>query len=101
MIQETSNVFLEEMTTKDTKARVGVSDFYKVLEVWCEQEGRQLYQMKTVGDVLVEKGFERYPYNGRSHWRGIRWAPEAADLVEQATGTRPPDAPQAQKPPKF
>ena len=94
-------VFLEEMTTKDSKARLGVSDFYKVLEVWCEQEGRQLYQMKTVGDVMVEKGFERYPYNGRSHWRGIHWAPEAADLVEQATGTRPPDAPPAQKPPKF
>ncbi|MQQ09096.1 hypothetical protein GFB49_11575 [Epibacterium sp. SM1979] len=81
-------VFLEEMTTKETKGRLSVSDFYKVHEAWCEQEGRQLYQMKTVGDIMVEKGFERGPVRGRSHWKGLEWSVAAADLVERETGVR-------------
>lgn len=86
-------VFLEEMTVKETRGRLSVSDFYKVHEAWCEQEGRQLYQMKTVGDIMVEKGYERGPVKGRSHWKGLDWAPDAADLVERATGHRPVTAP--------
>lgn len=79
-------VFLEGMTEKETSGRVSVSDFYKVHEVWCEQEGRTLYQMKTVGDIMVEKGFERGPVQGRSHWKGLRWSADAAELVERITG---------------
>jgi P4 family phage/plasmid primase-like protien len=86
-------VFLDEMTIRENAGRLSVSDFYKVHEAWCEQEGRQLYQMKTVGDIMVEKGFERYPYCGRSHWRSLKWAPDAADLVERITGQRSDTAP--------
>lgn len=49
--------------------------------------------MKTVGDIMVEKGFERGPVRGRSHWKGLRWAPNAADLVADITGERLPTAP--------
>ena len=94
-------VFLTEMTYKETKGRLSVSEFYKVDEVWCEQEGRQLFQMKTVGDIMVEKGFERGPVRGRSHWKGLKWKPEAADLVEGVTGNRPKGAPPAEKGPAF
>lgn len=94
-------VFLTEMTHKKTKGRLSVSDFYKVHEAWCEQEGRQLFQMKTVGDIMVEKGFERGPVRGRSHWKGLKWKPEAADLVESVTGNRPKGAPPAEKGPAF
>lgn len=94
-------VFLEEMTTKETKGRLSVSDFYKVHEAWCEQEGRQLYQMKTVGDIMVEKGFERGPVRGRSHWKGLKWAPEAAELVERVTGERIDAARPADDEPPF
>jgi P4 family phage/plasmid primase-like protien len=94
-------VFLEEMTTKESAGRLSVSDFYRVHEAWCEQEGRQLYQMKTVGDIMVEKGFERGPVRGRSHWKGLRWAPEAADLVERTTGERIDGAPPPAEPPPF
>ncbi|WP_083101360.1 hypothetical protein [Pseudophaeobacter leonis] len=94
-------VFLTEMTHKDAKGRLSVSEFYKVHEAWCEQEGRQLFQMKTVGDIMVEKGFERGPVRGRSHWKGLKWAPDAADLVERVTGNRPKGAPPAEKGPAF
>ncbi|KPD10316.1 hypothetical protein AN476_21625 [Phaeobacter sp. 11ANDIMAR09] len=94
-------VFLTEMTYKETKGRLSVSEFYKVHEAWCEQEGRQLFQMKTVGDIMVEKGFERGPVRGRSHWKGLKWKPEAADLVEHVTGNRPKGAPPAEKGPAF
>ncbi|WP_282129383.1 DNA primase family protein [Roseobacter litoralis] len=82
-------VFLDGMTEKETSGRLSVSDFYKVHEAWCEQEGRTLYQMKTVGDILVEKGFERGPVQGRSHWKGLSWSANAADLVQEVTGQRP------------
>lgn len=94
-------VFLEGMTEKENAARMSVSDFYKVHEAWCEQEGRTLYQMKTVGDIMVEKGFERGPVNGRSHWKGLRWNANAADSVERITGTRPATAPRPDASPPF
>ncbi|MBO9467048.1 hypothetical protein J7443_17525 [Tropicibacter sp. R15_0] len=94
-------VFLQEMTVKEVKGRVSVSDFYKVHEKWCEQEGRQIYQMKTVGDIMVEKGFERGPVRGRSHWKGLRWNDNAADLIQDATGERPANAPPREKGPDF
>lgn len=89
-------VFLEEMTIRDVSGRLNVTDFYRVHEAWCEQEGRTLYQSKTVGDIMVEKGFERGKYVGRSCWRGLAWSAAAADLVERITGERtapPPEAP--------
>lgn len=86
-------IFIDQMTVRETSARLSVSDFYRVHEVWCDQEGRQLFQMKTVGDIMVEKGFERGPVRGRSHWRGLRWAPEAADLVQEVTGQRQDSGP--------
>ncbi len=86
-------VFLEEMTVKDASGRLNVTEFYKVYEIWCGQEGRTLYQAKTVGDIMVEKGWERTKYVGRSCWRGITWAPDSGDLVETATGSRPASSP--------
>lgn len=71
-------VFLDEMTVKDPKARINVTEFYKVHERWCGEEGRTLYQMKTVGDIMVEKGFDRGKSNGLSVWPGLRWAETAA-----------------------
>ncbi|MEL6915800.1 MAG: hypothetical protein AAFP13_14990 [Pseudomonadota bacterium] len=82
-------LFVGEMCIRETSSRLSVSEFFKVHEAWCEDEGRQLYQMKTVGDVMVEKGFERGPIGGRSHWKGLRWAQAAAEIVERATGSRP------------
>lgn len=94
-------VFLEGMTEKENTGRLSVSAFYKVHEMWCEQEGRQLYQMKTVGDIMVEKGFERGPINGRSHWKGLRWSADAADIVERVTDVRPATAPRPNEGPPF
>ena len=82
-------VFLEEMCVRDVSARLNVTDFYKVHERWCDAEGRTLYQAKTVDDIMVEKGFERYKTTGRSHWRSLSWAQEAFDLVAEVTGSRP------------
>lgn len=79
-------VFLDGMLEKETSGRISVSDFYKVHEAWCEQEGRTLYQMKTVGDIMVEKGFGRGPVQGRSHWKGLRWSADAGDLLGRVTG---------------
>lgn len=86
-------VFIDEMTQKDAAGRLNVSDFYKVHEAWCEREGRTQYQMKTVGDIMVEKGFERGKVRGLSNWKGIAWNAEAGDLVERVTGYRPETAP--------
>ncbi len=94
-------VFLTEMTVKKTSGRLSVSEFYKTHEAWCEQEGRTQYQMKKVGDIMVEKGFERGPINGRSHWKGLRWSDAACDLVEQATGHRPSYASRPKDAPPF
>lgn len=79
-------VFLEEMTKPDPTGKINVTEFYKVHEKWCEAEGRSLYQMKTVGDVLIEKGFERYKSMGKSMWRGLSWSSDAADLVTDVLG---------------
>lgn len=79
-------VFLDEMTVRDPSARINVTEFYKVHVEWCETEGRALYQMKTVGDVMVEKGFERGKSNGKSVWRGIGWSGAAAQMVSDVTG---------------
>lgn len=49
-------VFLDEMTVRDNRGKIKVKDFYICHEKWCEAEGRTLYQMKTVGDLMVEKG---------------------------------------------
>lgn len=84
-------VFLDEMTRKDPNGRLNVTEFYNVHARWCEREGRTLYQMKTVGDVMVEKGFERGKSNGLSVWRGLVWLPDAADLVHAAGYTPPAD----------
>lgn len=88
-------VFINEMTTtgNPTSTRINVTAFYSVYEKWCEQEGRTLYQAKTVGDIMVEKGFERGKYQGTSNWKGLGWNAAAADMVGQVTGTRP-DVPQ-------
>lgn len=94
-------VFVDEMCTRETTGRLSVSDFYKVYEAWCEQEGRQLYKMKTVGDVMVEKGFERGPVKGRSHWKGLIWAPAAFELVQRVTGAHRPAASRDQSGPPF
>lgn len=82
-------VFIDEMTVKDNGGRLNVTDFYKVHEAWCEQEGRTIYQSKTVGDIMVEKGFERGKVRGLSNWKGLKWGVDAADLVERITGSRP------------
>jgi len=76
-------VFLSEMTVADPAARINVTEFYKVHERWCEEEGRALYQMKTVGDVMVEKGHKRRKSNGRSVWRGLGWTAAAVPLLRE------------------
>lgn len=87
-------VFLDEMTVRDPRGRIRISDFYACHEKWCEIEGRTLYQMKTVGHIMVEKGFERGESNGLSVWRGIAWTPEAADFAAAAaSGLTPTMAP--------
>ncbi|MEM8849270.1 MAG: phage/plasmid primase, P4 family [Pseudomonadota bacterium] len=88
-------VFLAEMTIGGplSSTRINVTDFYKVYEAWCEQEGRTLYQNKTVRDIMVEKGVESGKVRGYSHWKGITWNAESADIVERVTGSRP-NAPQ-------
>lgn len=87
-------VFLEEMTVACPKGRINVTDFYKVHERWCEEEGRTLYQMKTVGDIMVEKGFDRGKSSGLSVWRGLTWA-ETARAHLDALHLAPPRAPDA------
>lgn len=86
-------VFLDEMTVRDPGGRIRVKDFYTCHERWCEAEGRTLYQMKTVGDILVEKGIERGKSNGDSVWRGIAWTPEAADFAAAAASGIAPNLP--------
>lgn len=76
-------VFLSEMTRPDPAARINVTEFYKVHEKWCEEVGRTLYQMKTVGDIMAEKGHERGKYQGRSTWRGLSWAPGAVSILRE------------------
>ena len=84
-------VFLDEMTVKGdpSRSRIGVTEFYKVHEAWAQAEGRTLYQMKTVGDIMIEKGIERGKFQGLSTWRGLSWAPSAAPLLE-SLGYGPP-----------
>ena len=94
-------VFLDEMTAKQNSGRLNVTEFYKVHEAWCEQEGRTLYQMKTVGDILVETGFERGKVRGLSNWKGLTWPAESGDLVERVTGQRPGTSPPAPEAPPF
>ena len=94
-------VFLDEMTTKEAAGRLNVTEFYKVHEAWCEQEGRTLYQSKTVGDILVEKGFERGKVRGLSNWKGLTWSADSGDLVERVTGQRPSTSPPAPEAPPF
>ena len=94
-------VFLSEMCEVVQKGRVSVTDFYAVYERWCEEEGRTLYQSKTVGDIMVEKGFERFKTMGRSHWRDLDWSADAAGMVEAVTGQRPASAPRPADPPAF
>lgn len=92
-------VFLDDMTVRDPRGKINVSDFYTCHEKWCEAEGRTLYQMKTVGDILVEKGFERGKSNGLSVWRGITWTPEAAEFARAAaSGLTPTTAPRRSVP---
>lgn len=94
-------VFLDEMTVKDPHGKINVTEFYRVHEKWCETEGRALYQMKTVGDVMVEKGVERGKSNGRSVWRGLDWADAAGPLVSDVTGQPFRPAPPVDEPPPF
>ena len=100
-------VFLDEMTVRDPGGKIRLSEFYTCHEKWAEVEGRTLYQMKTVGDIMVEKGFERGKSNGQSVWRGIAWTPEAAEFAAAAasglTPTTAPrrSAPAADEPPPF
>lgn len=78
--------FLDQMTVADVNGRISVKAAYDVYEKWCDQEGRALWNMKNFGDGMVEAGLERGPIKGRSHWKGIRWADDAAELVAAATG---------------
>lgn len=94
-------VFLDEMTVPDPAGSINVTEFYKVHERWAEAEGRTLYQMKTVGDILVEKGFTRRKSNGRSVWVGLGWSPEAAALVSDVRGQPFPTAPRPDPEPPF
>lgn len=82
--------FLGHMTEAAPDGRISVQLAYRVYERWCDQEGRALWNMKNFGDGMIEAGLERGPVKGRSHWKGIRWAADAADLVAAATGDPPP-----------
>ncbi|WP_116134326.1 phage/plasmid primase, P4 family [Tropicimonas sp. IMCC34043] len=94
-------VFIAEMTTPSAKDRLNVTEFYKVYERWCDVEGRALYQPKTVGDVMVEKGFERTKYCGRSCWRGLSWSELARDLVREVLDYDPAPPPEEPEQPPF
>ncbi|GHE03746.1 hypothetical protein U879_05700 [Defluviimonas sp. 20V17] len=98
-------VFLDDMTTRDPGDRVNVTEFYNVLERWCETEGHTLYQMATVRSIMIEKGFETTKYQGRSCWRGLAWSPDAEALVREVVGdhawTRAPATPPEPEDPPF
>lgn len=94
-------VFLDEMTVREPGGNINVTEFYKVHERWCENEGRTLYQMKTVGDILVEKGFTRRKTSGRSVWDGLGWHRDAAALVSDVTGAALPSARRPDPEPPF
>lgn len=85
-------VFLSEMTVPgDPRAvRINVTEFYKVHAAWAEAEGRTLYQMKTVGDIMIEKGHNRGKNDGLSCWRGLSWAPAAAAYLRELGLPEPP-----------
>ncbi len=86
-------VYIKEMCALEPSGRLNVTDFYKVYVSWCQEEGRTEYQMKTVGDLMVEKGFERGKVMGKSCWKGLKWSENAADLVQDVLGFRPDTGP--------
>lgn len=85
--------FLSDMTVREASGEISVNEFFKVHERWCEDEGRTAFTAKTVREIMIEKGMTAYKTLGKSHWQGIAWAPDAADLVEAVTGFRPASEP--------
>lgn len=80
-------VFLAEMTRPDPAGIINVTEFYSVLERWCEDDGHTLYQKATVRNIMIEKGFATRKTNGgRNHWAGLLWAPDAETTVRAAVG---------------
>jgi len=90
--------FIDQMCEIDGAGRLNVTEFYKTFERWCGEEGHTLYNMNTVGKIMVEKGYKRAKVRGRSAWVGLAWSEDARRLVADLGFDPPPSARPAPEP---
>lgn len=90
--------FMDATVVEIEGERIRRSDFNRVFKAWAEEEGAATWSGRAVNNAMREADRSTIRVNGQDYWPGLAWASTAADLVERATGTRPP-APPAREPP--
>jgi putative DNA primase/helicase len=74
MAQDSLSVWIEECCERDPNAKTGTTAAFVSWKAWAESAGVRYGDVKTFGDAMAEKGFERKHSKTGNLFVGLRIA---------------------------